>query len=503
MKLLSLFSKNLVQTFLALGFVFGFPSVQAEDLKEQVKLLNKSKSAKNMGSALKKIFNKSEDQRKINKDVKTALKMSKKHKWVWKYELKGKEIAFKVNGKTQFTFKPVHANHGEFLFNGQKFVLNPGLSYEDHKKRMSKILSKKQASLEQFFINKAHAFASRPNTPKTSPVLKHMATSGLATASIVVNNEDKARARQCVRNKLDLEHADDGDPNKKVKERYRNKLLRGQEEKGLKSYLNGDHFQSGQGGQGYQAVAYRWGTWWQRIDAIVGNYSDNKWSNGYIQYDDREKYGYSYLPGCSKNVGLFEVSCRGACRDKNSCIGKCTAAKMNNAKGWWGMTAVAARGHCEFAWDVYQNCLYCNHPWKDHTQGCFKKTEETAPKPYCECDTKSRNWIGLPNCVIPPKGKSPTLCHDVETAILCTCNLEKEKWNVVGNCAIPTHKTCKREICTTCDPKSGIWKGSEHCKIPKDETGKEIPCVKVGRDEGSKDRGRGNPATGPEDTSRQ
>lgn len=433
MKLLNVSFRNLVQIFVALGFIFGSLSAQAEDLKEQVKLLNKSKSAKDMGSALKKIFNKPEDQRKINADIKTASKMAKKYKWVWKYELKGKEIAFKVNGKIQFTFKPVNANHGEFLFNGQKFTLNHRLSYEDHKKRMSKILFKEQASLEQFFINKAHAFAAGAISPEDSPVLRKIATgASISAASEVVNDGDKARARQCIRGKLNDDSALDKDTEYGNEDKYRSALLKNKSVNGLSTELNRSHFENT---QGYNAVSDRWGSWNQRISAIVGNYSDNKWSDGYIQYENREEYGYSYLPkkctdksGNPKKVGFFEVSCRGACFDENSCIEKCTKAKMNTQKGWWGMKRHVAKAHCDFAWTVYQNCLYCNHPWRDHN------------KPNCKVEAKTPK----------PAPPTPTSCECIEGRWLSKIKIKAAEGIRRTACTSPKPNTCRPPDCTGC-----------------------------------------------------
>ncbi len=180
MRLLSLFSGNLIHTpvvlensrpgllkkhgfsnmigvsLIVFGFVFGSLTARAEvDLKEQVKILNKSKSIKDMTASLKRIFKRPEDHRQINKDAKKMSKMAAGSKW--KYEVKGKDIAFMVNGRVLFTFRPVDAKKGKFLFNGHKFVINSRLSYKQNKAQMSKVLRRQTAGLEQFFIDKAHA----------------------------------------------------------------------------------------------------------------------------------------------------------------------------------------------------------------------------------------------------------------------------------------------------------------------------------------------------------
>ena len=181
MRLLNLFSGNLINTsvvpensragflkkhdfsnmiglsLIVFGFVFGPLTARAEmGVKEQVKVLNRSKSIKNMSVALKMIFRSPEDHRQIDKDAKAIAKMAAKSSW--RYEVKGKkEIAFRADGRVYFTFRPVDINRGKFLFNGRKFVINPKLSYEQHKARMSKILKNQTAGLEQFFINEAHA----------------------------------------------------------------------------------------------------------------------------------------------------------------------------------------------------------------------------------------------------------------------------------------------------------------------------------------------------------
>ena len=178
MRLLSLFSGNLIHTpvvpensrpgllkkhgfsntiglsLIVFGFVFGSLTARAEvDLKEQVKILNKHKSIKDMSASLKRVFKRPADHREIDKAARRISKMATGSKW-W-YEVKGKEIAFMVNGRVLFTFRPVNVNKGEFLFNGHKFVLNSKLSYKRHKARMSKILRRQAAGLEQFFYRQS------------------------------------------------------------------------------------------------------------------------------------------------------------------------------------------------------------------------------------------------------------------------------------------------------------------------------------------------------------
>ena len=413
MKLLSLFSRNLVQLFVAFGFIFGSLSVHAKvnlkELKEQVSLLNKTRSEKALVSAMTETFTKPGDKKKIASDIRKALKLVKKHKWVWKYELKGREIVLKVNGETQFSFKPVDVDQREFLFNGQKFVLNPSLSYEENKKAMSKILFKKQAGLEQFFINRAYAFGGRPGKNNTDDNLRSsttgrvytysedVSTTALAAGAIVVSTSQKQAARGCV-STMNLEAlSNDG------MFKYRKKLLSGfnggtDERMTRADFQKESHYKKAKSGYNARgrklSCTYR--LFRDRISAMVGNLSHDKNSCGYIENDgrmDRPKYGYSYLPEYNrgKKCGLFEPSCKGACHDKNTCMERCMRAKMNPK--WWGMRRDSAARHCNFTWTVYQNCLRCKEPWLNHETGC-----RNLP---CSCNTATGDWIRNDNCVVP------------------------------------------------------------------------------------------------------
>lgn len=504
MRLLSLFSMNLVQIFVVLGFVFGSLTAQAEvDLKKQVKILNESKSIKDMSSALKKLFEKPEDQRQIDKDAKAMSKMAAKSKW--KYEIKGKEIAFKVNGRVHFTFKPVDINQGEFLFNGQKFVLNPRLSYEYHKAQMSKIL-RKQAGLEGFFINKAYAMssgsrqASGPGTLLGNAGPGVIASAGVAGAAVIVTKNDKNRARQCVRDKVNERGSvTDGDlPNfnsamQAGMMKYRENLLR-KHSYGL-VHLNKSHFQQTRitYDRGYSAVmhgdehsghGYRsWRTWNGRMNALVANYSGYHGGHGYIG-NKNKKLGYHYAPECAGKQGkLFSGNCYGACVNENECLGRCVGAKMKNAPGWWAMERAPAYNHCRVGWEIYRNCLQCNNPWLDHRNNC------RAEIPCESCNSRTNTW--------EPKGciRQPDQAENCNVTIInpptkpyCICNngllmapgkdpsIQCKKVKCLPTCTncTPDHKPAIHveggSLSTNCENRNNV-----ECRENNDDDGGDAP----------------------------
>ena len=470
MKLLGLFSRNLTQMFVALGFVFVSLVVQAEmDLKEQVKLLNKSKSVEGMSSALKEVFWKPGDKKQIDKDAKAISKLAAKSKW--KYEVKGQEIAFKVDGKIQFTFKSVDINQGEFLFNGQKFVINPRLSYKDHKEKMSKILRKHANNLEDFFINRAYAGssgtpqASGPGTNLGNAGSGVIASAGVAGAAAVVSKNDKYRARKCVREQLNERSATSQDV--RGTRRYRRNLLSRYGE-GLVD-LKKHHFQRTRGNSGYNAVmhgdehsgwGYRsWRTWSGRMNAMVANHSGYHGGDGYIGNRDK-RVGYHYAPECAGKQGrMFSGSCYGACLSEEECMQRCVGAKMKTSPGWWAMKQTPAYNHCKVSWEIYRNCLQCDSPWLDHRNNCVNQVECTR------CNTETKKWepegcVRLTKDYVPPCDGPARPTPPAKP----TCVCENGHWkspqrDKSGNeipCDRPAGQTCEPPVpaCTGCDPNT-------------------------------------------------
>ncbi len=408
MKLLSVFFRNLFRIFVVMGFVFGALTVQAKvdlkvDLKEQVKLLNKSKSLRDMGLTLKKFFKSPGDQRQIDKDMKVVSKAVKK--WMWRYELKGNEIAFRSNGRIQFSFKPGDMAQGVFSFNGQKFVVNPDLSYASHKDLLSKILNKKQSALEQLFVRKAQA------------ILPLLLIAGAAAMVLVSSNaqaktpeaRQAADVRKCVKaedNSTYEERAAKycrtsgkcGD-NQELYKLERHHFQNRRSDRGLNVIKNGGH-----GTPGYSS----WRTLRGRMIAIVGNYS------GSPKHLVDGHAGYRNFNGCMK-------------------------AKTTNKRGWWAMNNDIAARYCEFGWDIYQNCLKCGNPWQ-----CEQTPVVVAPSPVsvkdpppepvtCQCINNQWSPTG---CTQPAAGQCPVPLPE------CTVCKPDGTWDMTVKCRAPADKRC-------------------------------------------------------------
>ena len=424
MKLLNLFSRNLVQMLVAMGFIFSAWTGQAKvDLKEQVKLLNKSKSVDNMGFALKNFFKTSKDQRQIDKDIRAMAKTMKK--WTWRYELKGNEIAFRSNGKIQFVFKPGNMDKREFTFNGQKFVLNPDLTYASHRDQLLKILNSKQSNLEQLFVRKAQAFFFIAAIIAAAVAVTVSANANAETSSGPSKGE-KRKARKCAKSHENSVYQDKsraflGNDNSNMydleKEHFRTNI----NDRGYNVVSSGDE----NSGRGYRS----WRKLKGRVMAIIGNYSGYHGADGYI--------------GNNKTWGYRDgVHCQG-----KECINRCVKAKVRNARGWWAMKNSPARQHCTFAWNIYQNCLQCKNAWQDRNSNCGRTSVVAVvppPPPLqdCVCNKQTGDFI-ITHTQGKDKETTTQSCTKRGTCLpTCICDSKTGWGHSKGACDVDQTQTC-------------------------------------------------------------
>ena len=349
MKLLVLLFRNPV--FIVAGFIFGStlsqaqPQVQKEDqgptevkrevasqtqqsFKKFADSLNENKTAEAMGSILKDLFKTSEDHRQIDMDVKKASKTVKN--WNWRYLKDG--IAFVVNGKTQFRFKPIDAKKGKFLFNNQEFTMNPSLSYMSHRTQLQNILSKKQGFLEAMFINKAQALA-----PFAIFALGAVGM-GIVAASDKGKINPKLLAYRCVRDSWTETMFNTTYPEIANLHTDEFKHFRGEKHRDRRRHYRNATY-----------APYKWGKLRNRMMALVANYS-------------------------GRGVKHWAKSKRRLFSDVDGCMEK----KMSTRSGHWGLKEEYARAHCKGAWDVYQKCLLA-------AKGCPTQKNNWSDEIYKKC----------------------------------------------------------------------------------------------------------------------
>ena len=328
MKLLILLFRSPV--FIVAGFVFGSTLSQAQSqvqkgdqgptqakrvvasqpsgsLKKIMDSLNETKTVETMGSVLKDFFKTAEDHRQIDMDVKEASKTVKN--WNWRYL--EDEIAFVVNGKTQFRFKPSDAKKGKFLFNNQEFTMNPSLSYMSHKNQLQNILSKKQGVLETMFINKAQAIA-----PFVVFALG-LAGVGIVAATDKGKVKPELLAYRCAKDSWTETMFNTTYP--EIADLRPEKHFQGEKPRDRRRYYRNAT---------YEPQNYKWNKLRNRMMALIANYS-----------------GYGVKRWAKSRRRLFS--------DVEGCMKK----KMSTRRGHWGLKEEYARAHCQGAWDVYQKCL--------------------------------------------------------------------------------------------------------------------------------------------------
>jgi hypothetical protein len=150
MKLFNLVAK------MFLGLMLLTSTAMAEPIKLD---LNQESSLDVMAEAMKEIFKTDEDQRMISYDLVKLRKLTEK--WLWRFEAKGQQIDFRVNGRVQISLKFDEVEPQKFVhINGLKVeYAKPGLSYKSFMSQIEKALARNQAHLFRgLFIQEAHAF---------------------------------------------------------------------------------------------------------------------------------------------------------------------------------------------------------------------------------------------------------------------------------------------------------------------------------------------------------
>ena len=308
--------------FMVIGFVFSMVLARAEvDMGKQVDTLNQFKTPESMAPVLKNFFRTAEDHRHIDMDVKNASKTVKK--WNWMYDTENNKIAFVSNGKVRFHFQLRDLNKREFVFNGQKFIMNPLLSYINHKKRLLKIMDTKQGVLESLLIKKSHAV-----TPLVAFALFGL---GILIGMNIRSSNSKSSAPVGSTN-APGERTGAGVGNGRTSETRSNNRFayRCAENMGDSYYsrfegistLFPSHFQENH----HYRKAYRFYGLNDRMLSIIRKYSGM----------NSKKPHFSNVEGC---------------------IEAKTSPRYNREEDWGGLKKEYAKAHCEGAWAIYQECL--------------------------------------------------------------------------------------------------------------------------------------------------
>jgi hypothetical protein len=178
--------KNLLTLILSASMVLiGNPAqASTNPLRGALDYLNYNNDVAGFAGPLKTQFKTQEDHRQIDSLIASLADTTKK--WVWRFEVQeGKQIAFRVNGKVQWTMTKLNIDDNKFEINGQEVQLRPGESFLSFQTKLTQILNKKSASLESIFINEAHA------------ILPFLVVGGLAAAGIFAATRASAAAPSC------------------------------------------------------------------------------------------------------------------------------------------------------------------------------------------------------------------------------------------------------------------------------------------------------------------
>ena len=163
--------------------------------------------AEKTGAPLKKFFKSSGDHRQIDGDIKKIT--SAKKEYVYVKETKDGKTVIKINGKVQVNLQLLESDKKKFVFNmnGQRFIMNPELSYANHKSRLSSLLNPKQSVLESFLIREAYSVPLN-----VIVVLYCTITGGTVMAADNMMKEDwtgpegKARVRELMEREKELSY---------------------------------------------------------------------------------------------------------------------------------------------------------------------------------------------------------------------------------------------------------------------------------------------------------
>ncbi len=136
----------------------AFAGVQYDSVK--LKRANEIMTVEVMEAMLKKIFTTEEDHRQISYEFVKLKKITEK--WLWRVEVQGESLAFRVNGKVQALVKPEPGYYRVFSVNGQKVEFKKGMSLLSYMNQVEVAMKKSAFNLEDLFINEAEAFAWFP-----------------------------------------------------------------------------------------------------------------------------------------------------------------------------------------------------------------------------------------------------------------------------------------------------------------------------------------------------
>lgn len=270
-----------------------------------VQNLNEYGSFEGMRSALKAQFTTQEDHKGIDADlskIKEAVT-----KWMWRYEVSGDSIAFRVNGAIAGKFKILDVDKREFLINGKSFVLSPGMSYMAASKKISEFTKSDVASFQDLFIGKAHA--ALPFLPVFIS-LGFLVGIGRQVNAATINTE-----------KAFYEPA----------KRPRGPVLR--------CIQTFDYASVVQKPSPYYRISGIPNNTWFRSDA-------NGYWKGKVPASTKERLSaiaYNYVTG----------------HHKFSTIDECVERKQHRANYGWLMKPATAQLHCEAGWLVCQSCGGC------------------------------------------------------------------------------------------------------------------------------------------------
>ncbi len=123
--------------------------------RKQLKQLNQSATMQFMADSLKDVFPTQEDHRVINYEFVKMQKLSEN--WLWRFEVQGDSIAFRVNGKVQALFKPVSNDGRSFEMNGKRIDIKKGMSFRAFLAKVEGAMVSNSRPFERLFIERAEA----------------------------------------------------------------------------------------------------------------------------------------------------------------------------------------------------------------------------------------------------------------------------------------------------------------------------------------------------------
>ncbi len=134
-----------------------------------------------MESNLKRFFKSPGDHHQIDRDIKKIVNAKKE--WVVETESKGDKRVLRIKGVIQLRFRLANIDREKIVFNinGQRFIMNPRLSYINHKNRFLTLLNSRQGFLESLFIREVYASSDGSGNKSDAGVIE--------TVKETVNNE--------------------------------------------------------------------------------------------------------------------------------------------------------------------------------------------------------------------------------------------------------------------------------------------------------------------------